>query len=315
MSYFGIDYAWTHPQIQAMKAAGVKFSARYLSHDSAKNLSAREAQQLTAAGIDIVVVWESTASRSLGGYYAGVADAHDALAEAAACGMPSGRPIYFAVDFDASQAQMHTVMAYLDGAAKYLGVGRVGIYGGYYPVHAAFSGGHVAYGWQTYAWSGGQWDARAQLQQYSNGRRVGGVDCDYNRGVKDDYGQWRVGGTSTPTPTPPPTPTPTLSEDDEMFGPVEQTGQTPISFPRGKYHAIGFGADTGHLAADPAGKTPVAKLRVAIQHAPGKYSVEHIEVDGTVGKTVVHFPDQAATDFVSVEREDDGAVRIAWDMS
>jgi hypothetical protein len=47
--------------------------------------------------------------------------------------------------------------------------GQVGIYGGYGPVKRALDGGHAKWAWQTYAWSGGRWNSRAQLQQYSNG--------------------------------------------------------------------------------------------------------------------------------------------------
>ncbi|WP_433234005.1 glycoside hydrolase domain-containing protein [Actinomadura nitritigenes] len=193
---FGIDYAWGRPGVAALQAAGATFVCRYLSHDTTgKNLSAAEARELSAAGIWIVVVWEGTASRALAGKAAGAADARDAEAQARACGMPAGRPIYFAVDFDANSSQQDEIHAYLDGAASVLGRGRVGLYAGYGPVKRAFDAGKIAFGWQTYAWSGGRWDSRAQLQQYSNDHRVGGVGCDYDRAMTTDYGQWRVGAT------------------------------------------------------------------------------------------------------------------------
>jgi hypothetical protein len=189
----GIDYAFGRPGIAALQAAGVKFVCRYLSHSPTKNLTSAEAHALSNAGIWIVVVWETTAKRSLDGRTAGVADAIDAQMQAQACGMPSGRPIYFAVDWDASSGQQAAINAYLDGAASVLGEGRVGIYGGYGPVQRAMDSGHAAWGWQTYAWSGGRWHDDAQLQQYSNNHTLGGVGCDYDRATKADYGQWRVG--------------------------------------------------------------------------------------------------------------------------
>ena len=67
MSVFGIDYAWGRPGASALERAGAKFACRYLSHDSSKNLSRGEADELSAAGIWLVVVWESTANRALGG--------------------------------------------------------------------------------------------------------------------------------------------------------------------------------------------------------------------------------------------------------
>src|SRR5262245_1036236 len=95
----GVDYAWSHPTPAALKAAGARFVCRYLSPDSTKNLSKTEAAALAAVGIWCVAVWESNAGRALAGTAAGTADAKTALAQATAAGMPSGRPIFFAVDF------------------------------------------------------------------------------------------------------------------------------------------------------------------------------------------------------------------------
>jgi glycoside hydrolase-like protein len=194
MSVFGVDYAWGRPGTAALVRAGVKFVCRYLSHDTTgKNLTLSEARQLTSAGIWIVVVWESTAQRALGGRAAGAADAKAARQQADSSGMPAGRPIYFAVDFDAGAGQQAAINSYLDGAADVFGRDRVGLYAGYYVIKRAFDAKKITWGWQTYAWSGGHWDGRAQLQQYSNNHKINGAGVDYDRAVKDDYGQWRVG--------------------------------------------------------------------------------------------------------------------------
>jgi hypothetical protein len=60
----------------------------------------------------------------------------------------------------------------------------------------------IRWGWQTSAWSGGNWDPRAQLQQFSNSHRVGGVECDYNHGLGRDFGQWRAQHIPPPSPNP-----------------------------------------------------------------------------------------------------------------
>lgn len=193
MSDFGIDYAWSKPSVSVMVNKGVKFACRYLSHDSDKNLTRGEAERLSEAGISVVVVWETTASRALSGFGGGVADAKDAKAQAEACGMPDDRPIYFAVDWDANSSQQSDINAYLDGASSILGRSRVGIYAGYFPLKRAMDAGKAKWGWQTYAWSGGRWDSRAQLQQYLNGQRMDGAGVDYNRSAHADYGQWKVG--------------------------------------------------------------------------------------------------------------------------
>lgn len=189
----GLDYAFSKPSVTALHDLGIKFVCRYLSHSPSKNLTPAEARTLSAAGIWIVVVWETTAKRASTGHAAGVDDAMDALAQAQACGMPDDRPVYFAVDWDASASQQAAINAYLDGAASVLGHDRVGIYGGYGPVSRALAAGKAAWAWQTYAWSGDRWAAGAQLQQYSNGHTVDGADCDYDRATTSDYGQWRVG--------------------------------------------------------------------------------------------------------------------------
>src|SRR5437868_1605117 len=169
MSVFGVDYAWGRPGVPALKEAGAKFVCRYLSHDTTgKNLTRAEAEQLSEGGLWLVVVWETMASRALAGRPGGATDAEHAAKQAQHCGMPPDRPIYFAVDFDAASRQQSAINAYLDGVASVLGRDRVGLYAGYWPLKRAFDTEKITYGWQTYAWSGGNWDFRAQLQQYSN---------------------------------------------------------------------------------------------------------------------------------------------------
>ncbi|MGE5184703.1 MAG: glycoside hydrolase domain-containing protein [Acidobacteriota bacterium] len=188
----GIDYAWSRPSSpQALAAAGYTFVARYLSYDTTgKNLTASEAQDLFAAGIDVVANWEWGASDALDGYATGAAQARDALAQAQAAGMPADRPIYFSIDFDASPGQQPAIDSYFDGVASVLGVERTGAYAGYYVIQRLFDHGKIQWGWQTYAWSGGQWDARAQLRQIDNGVTVAGADCDIDQSAAADFGQW-----------------------------------------------------------------------------------------------------------------------------
>ncbi len=204
---FGIDYAWGRPGIPAMKKTGVKFVVRYLSYDrTGKNLSAEEVKALRAAGIDIVVVWESGAARALDGFNAGVSDAREARRLLRKFGVIDV-PIYFAVDFDASASHQARINAYLRGAASVHGRDRTGVYGGYWVVKRVLDAGIVKYAWQTYAWSGGKWDARAHIQQFWNGRRLNGHDVDFDRSTKADFGQWRrPKPQSKPKPKPKPKP-------------------------------------------------------------------------------------------------------------
>ena len=185
---FGIDFAYGHISTAALRDAGVSFVCRYLSPDPAKNLSRGEAAVYAAAGIDSVVVYEGNGQiagevRAIGVIAAGVA-----MAQARACGMPAGRPIYFAVD---EETTAEAVAEFFAGADSVLGRAGTGVYGSYAVCAGLFDRGLVGYAWQTDAWSNGLWDRRCQLQQYSNGHTLAGVAVDYDRSTHVDFGQWQ----------------------------------------------------------------------------------------------------------------------------
>ena len=186
----GVDYSFARPSPSGLRAAGYTFAVRYLSYDAGKNLSAPEARALIGAGVDVVANWESGGSDALKGRARGVSDAQEAQRQATAAGMPAGRPIYFSIDFDASAAQQAAINDYFDGVASVLGHDRTGAYGGINPIKRLFDAGKIGFGWQTYAWSGGKWEARAQLRQIHNGVTVAGGDCDIDQSQTDDFGQW-----------------------------------------------------------------------------------------------------------------------------
>ena len=189
----GVDYSWARPSPAHLKSEGYTFAARYLSYDTTgKNLTKSEANSLEAAGIDVVANWEAGSDDALDGYSRGASDAKAAEAQALAAGMPAGRPIYFSVDFDATPGEQSKLDAYMDGAASVLGRARVGAYGGYYVIKRLFDDGKIAWGWQTYAWSGGMWDSRAQVHQTQNGIEGGQLDKDES--FADDFGQWGASG-------------------------------------------------------------------------------------------------------------------------
>lgn len=104
---------------------------------------------------------------------------------------------------------------------------------------------------------------------------------------------------------------PAPSEEDEMLNGELNNGPkavTAVSFPSGKAGAIGFICDNGIQ------QLPPAKLRVAVHDVKAGWDVQHVTVDSAKGKTVVHFP-RASTDGLSIQREDNGDVNVAWDAS
>ena len=187
----GIDYSFGSGLTAAqITGAGKHFVCRYLStQPNPKNINKAEFDNLVHAGLTVVLVWETTANRILSGHAGGVADAREADKQARALGA-AGIPVYFACDFDSTEGQQAAINAYLDGAASVIGHARVGLYGGYWPVSRAFSAHKITFGWQTYAWSGGNWDKRAQIQQYRNAVKLGPAEVDLNRSTASDIGGW-----------------------------------------------------------------------------------------------------------------------------
>jgi peptidoglycan hydrolase-like protein with peptidoglycan-binding domain len=95
------------PFAATISAQGVAFVARYYSHNPKKKLTPAEAQALSAAGLSIVTVFEDSNNKpEFFSAAAGQAHAATALAQAAAVKQPAGTAIYFAVDFDASTADV-----------------------------------------------------------------------------------------------------------------------------------------------------------------------------------------------------------------
>jgi Domain of unknown function (DUF1906) len=187
----GVDYSYGRAGGAALAAAGKRFAVRYVSTAIAGGyLTAAEAADLHAHGIGVAFVFEGAATGALAGAGQGNADGATAKAALALLGVPADRPIYFAVDFDASDAQLVAVDAYLRGAAGPLGAARVGVYGGIRTIRHCQAAGSARWYWQTYAWSAGQIAPGIHLLQYSNGQVINGASVDFDRSYPDDFGQW-----------------------------------------------------------------------------------------------------------------------------
>lgn len=197
MAIEGVDYSWARPDVNCMYDKGRRFACRYLSYDyTGKNLTAAEATELQAGGFAIVSNWENDAGDAKLGYNAGIEYAQEANRQHLNCGGPVEAPIYFSVDWDAQMSDLAGPIAeYYKGIASVLGLNRVGAYGGYEVIDYLFDHKLITYGWQTYAWSEGRWDSRAQLRQYLNSQTLCGGSVDFDQAMTADYGQW--GGQAT----------------------------------------------------------------------------------------------------------------------
>jgi hypothetical protein len=189
---FGLDYVHG-PPIPALKAANVSFVCRYLSYPNsltqAKILTAQEAETLSSAGIEIVSNYEWYAARCLESAASGIQDAQIAASQHQAAGGPPDRPIYFSVDADVQGSQ---VVNYFNGIHQVLPLSRIGAYGSYHVMQYLLDHHLITWAWQTYAWSGGAWEPRRNIEQYQNGMVIGGASVDYDHALTADYGQWRT---------------------------------------------------------------------------------------------------------------------------
>ncbi|MEZ0114577.1 hypothetical protein ABH920_008612 [Catenulispora sp. EB89] len=194
---YGLDYAWApHPSTSAMLSAGYTFAIRYLSNDPTKNLTLAEAQALNAAGIPVVCNWEAATTAALNGYNQGVSDATSAQQQAAACGMPPDRPIYFSLDWDVQSGDMTAVNAYFDGVASVIGAARAGAYSSYDALGWLLGSGRIQWAWQSEStsYSGGRnASPYPGIQLWQTGEfTFDGADCDKNEAFTADFGQWPV---------------------------------------------------------------------------------------------------------------------------
>lgn len=199
----GVDYAFSKPSVAALVAAGKRYAIRYGGPGTSdKWLTPTEARDLAAAELGIVANAEGAAGGLAGGWNVGASWARSADPYFRSCGMPADRPIYYSCDFDVTPAGWPAVADALRGAASVTGLARVGLYGGYRACQWARRDNVAIYLWQTYAWSTWQdpdgvrrlhWLPGTHLQQYRNGVTIDGADCDLDRAMQDDYGQWQPG--------------------------------------------------------------------------------------------------------------------------
>ena len=189
-THYGIDFAHgSGLTVAQVKAAGKTFVARYLSWlPNSKVINKREYDMWIAAGIDVVLVWEFTGTDFVNGFRAGAADAAEADKQAKALGAPDS-VIYFAIDRDTFPGDRNELDAYFAGARSKIGLARTGEYAEFEALKWSFDYDSITFGWQTYAWSGGQWEPRAQLRQYLNGVKLGPATVDLDKSDFRDFGQ------------------------------------------------------------------------------------------------------------------------------
>lgn len=168
----------TFAEAKMMKELGYSFVARYyFEYDKSvawkKNLTLKEAKDISSAGLDIVAVYQDGGKDNVDyfTYDQGVKDCKKAIKNASEVGQPSGTPIYFAVDSAAENKDLLKVEAYFDGVKSTMTSDvndkwGIGVYGSYSVVNDIYAKlGTNTYIWQTPAWSKGNLSANYNIYQ------------------------------------------------------------------------------------------------------------------------------------------------------
>lgn len=128
-------------------AKGYRAVVRYLDgslsakHPDWKALTIHERDLLWAAGLGILLVWETHATRPFDGALAGQQDGHAAAQDAFLLGYPTSLPIIVAIDTDVTPATVGTVTAYWKAFADACHPFPAGVYGDW---ECADAFGHLA---------------------------------------------------------------------------------------------------------------------------------------------------------------------------
>lgn len=221
----GVDYSTSRPRPWVLAQAGKTFAVRYVGPgSSAKHLTRAEATALRSAGLAIATVAEGYARDALTGRATGVRHANAADDGIAAAGGPGQAPVFFTIDWDASATELEATRAYFDGAADTIGLGRVGLYGGYRSIDWAVRNKIATRFWQTYAWSAGKVHPGADLLQYRNRVYIDGGQVDLCRSLSVDFGQWNP-PTQTVGSAPPSVPAPDEAQAWDYAPVIDATGR------------------------------------------------------------------------------------------
>jgi hypothetical protein len=188
----GIDCASkiTKEIAEQLAAEGYCFACRYhVPKGYEKRLTEDEAKMISAAGLEILSIFETYANRALEGASAGEEDGAAALKVARELKVPESAIIYFAVDFDAQSADMDAIEAYLRAAKDQTTPYDIGVYGSYSVIEEMAKRYACKGFWQTYAWSYDEKSAYMNVYQYSNGEEAAGIEVDFNE-AESLVGMW-----------------------------------------------------------------------------------------------------------------------------
>jgi hypothetical protein len=200
-----VDYAGGVPSASAIAAAGHLGAIRYVSDRrpgaawmTGKPMTAAEADELTAAGLQVVSCYQFGKGATAdwrGGFAAGVKHATRGLELHTEAGGPADRPIYASIDDNPTAVEFAAMIApYLLGWQSVVGAENTGVYANSPTIDLAAAAGLGAWYWQhNWGTPKGYVNPAAHLHQIEIDKRaIDGVGVDVNTVLREDYGQWSL---------------------------------------------------------------------------------------------------------------------------
>lgn len=205
----GVDVSWGRPDPDALLNQHREFICLYVSKIKGLAVNQHDIHRYSRKGLAIVLLFEAAQEGPRGGIRAGRRDGKLVLHLVRELKlMPKGRPVMFAVDFEATGPE---VAGYFRGINEVLHGTEVtvGCYGSRTVVSYLLDNGLLDFAMQTYAWSHHLWDVRAGLRQVlidlpTDPLQIDGVAVDYCRSMHMDFGQWRIDHVPNDRPILPP---------------------------------------------------------------------------------------------------------------
>lgn len=198
-----------------LKQNGIDFVFRYCSpstHNPNKNLTASEAAALSAANLEIGVIFEDSPKKVTVAYFTnarGQQDGTNAWNFTQTVGQPAGSCVYFAVDFDAAPEEIDTILDYFRGvqagmntAAGGASAYAIGVYGSGIVCQAVKQdNGLATFSWLTLsqAWGGVKTYAGWDVNQANSTAALCGLTI---AAYDEDQSQDNFGGFSYQPPQP-----------------------------------------------------------------------------------------------------------------
>jgi hypothetical protein len=196
-----------------LKANGIDFVCRYYSftsHQPQKRLTLNEARDIHAAGMQIITVYEDGPTAA--GYFTkarGENDGKHAHGFATSISQPAGSAIYFAVDYDASNADTQGVIEqYFEGVQQGLAAAssgttalyEIGVYGsGRVCTHIKETKSLARYSWlaESHGWAGHSAYPTPDIRQEIATSNLCSLGSGVGGGYEDNFARSNFGAFST----------------------------------------------------------------------------------------------------------------------